>query len=350
MISRFLLPPMCASSENTQPREGEAIIVIARDGSRMTGQLKGGDRETLQIVRQENGKTESVNVDNVKSISLPTAREWIDLPHDDPATMLPVESRSIKYRIQFSDGDEIKGETFGFNLDGQGFYLFPTQEQGRFSYLFVPHAVISEYRLGERIGEQLIADEVIDESGVESALREQEKIRNKPLGGYFLDQALVTREELEAALDRQSGQKNIKLGEILVEDKHISEAQLNEALVLQKRERSKPLGEILVELGNVKMEDIQKSLARKLGIPFVNLDEIQPDETVLALVSREQAVANTIVPLHIYGNKLAVVMTDPLNWKLIEEIRSLCNREIIPVMASEADIIKAISKYYISTN
>ncbi|HAS48111.1 MAG TPA: type II secretion system protein GspE, partial [Gammaproteobacteria bacterium] len=66
---------------------------------------------------------------------------------------------------------------------------------------------------------------------------------------------------------------NLKLGEILLSEDLVTEAQLDEALKEQKKKRKSALGEILVNSGVIAKDEIQQSLAKKLGIPFVNLRE-----------------------------------------------------------------------------
>ncbi len=81
---------------------------------------------------------------------------------------------------------------------------------------------------------------------------------------------------------------SVKLGEILVRENVISAQHLREALDHQ-REHGGRLGYNLVKLGLVTDEMITAVLSRQYGIPSVNLDLFQIDESVLRLIPQEVA-------------------------------------------------------------
>ena len=74
-----------------------------------------------------------------------------------------------------------------------------------------------------------------------------------------------------------------KLGEILVRENLISAQHLREALGYQ-RDHGGRLGYNLVKLGLVTDDMITAVLSRRYGIPSVNLDLFQIDESVLRLI------------------------------------------------------------------
>jgi len=93
-----------------------------------------------------------------------------------------------------------------------------------------------------------------------------------------------------------------KLGEILVRENLISAQHLREALDYQ-REHGGRLGYNLVKLGLVTDDMITAVLSRQYGIPSVNLDLFQIDETVLRLIPQEVAQKHIKEPYKYEGNR-----------------------------------------------
>ncbi len=139
-----------------------------------------------------------------------------------------------------------------------------------------------------------------------------------------------------------------KLGEILVRENLISPQNLREALEYQ-REHGGRLGFNLVKLGLVSDDMITAVLSRQYGIPSVNLDLFQIDETVLRLIPQEVAQKYSVLPLSRVGATLTLAMVDPTNVFAMDDIKFMTGLNVEPVVVAEASIQQAISKYYGAT-
>lgn len=136
-----------------------------------------------------------------------------------------------------------------------------------------------------------------------------------------------------------------KLGEILVRENLISPQHLREALDYQ-REHGGRLGFNLVKLGLVTDDMITAVLSRQYGIPSVNLDLFQIDESVLRLIPQEVAQKYSVLPLSRVGASLTLAMVDPTNVFAMDDIKFMTGLNVEPVVVAEASIQQAISKYY----
>ena len=87
---------------------------------------------------------------------------------------------------------------------------------------------------------------------------------------------------------------------------------LREALDYQ-RDHGGRLGYNLVKLGLVTDDMITAVLSRRYGIPSVNLDLFQIDESVLRLIPHEVAQKYSVIPLSRVGATLTLAMVDPTN-------------------------------------
>jgi len=136
-----------------------------------------------------------------------------------------------------------------------------------------------------------------------------------------------------------------KLGEILVRENLISPQHLREALDYQ-REHGGRLGYNLVKLGLVTDDMITAVLSRQYGIPSVNLELFQIDESVLRLIPQEVAQKYSVLPLSRVGATLTLAMVDPTNVFAMDDIKFMTGLNVEPVVVAEASIQQAIARYY----
>ena len=136
-----------------------------------------------------------------------------------------------------------------------------------------------------------------------------------------------------------------KLGEILVRENLISPQNLREALDYQ-REHGGRLGFNLVKLGLISDDMITAVLSRTYGIPSVNLDLFNIDPAVLRLIPQEVAQKHSVLPLSRVGATLTLAMVDPTNVFALDDIAFMTNLQILPVVAPQAAIRKALDRAY----
>jgi len=139
-----------------------------------------------------------------------------------------------------------------------------------------------------------------------------------------------------------------KLGEILVRENLISPQHLREALDYQ-REHGGRLGYNLVRLGLVSDDMITAVLSRQYGIPSVNLELFDIDESVIRLIPQEVAQKYSVLPLSRVGATLTLAMVDPTNVFAMDDIKFMTGLNIEPVVVAEASVQQAIAKYYSSS-
>ncbi|MEP6911337.1 MAG: type IV-A pilus assembly ATPase PilB [bacterium] len=136
-----------------------------------------------------------------------------------------------------------------------------------------------------------------------------------------------------------------KLGEILVRENLISPQHLREALDYQ-REHGGRLGYNLVRLGLVSDDMITAVLSRQYGIPSVNLELFDIDESVIRLIPQEVAQKYSVLPLSRVGATLTLAMVDPTNVFAMDDIKFMTGLNIEPVVVAEASVQQAIARYY----
>ncbi len=137
-----------------------------------------------------------------------------------------------------------------------------------------------------------------------------------------------------------------KIGDILIAKDLISASQLKQALDEQKKTGRK-VGQILIERGMVTEEQLVDAISENLDIPRMSLESMVIDPNVIALVPVEIARRYCLIPvIKIRDKILTVAMADPLNIIAIEELRYLTKMEIKRVVAHQSEINNAIDQYY----
>ena len=140
------------------------------------------------------------------------------------------------------------------------------------------------------------------------------------------------------------------LGEALVHAGLLSTPDLAEGLQAQQEERGngvqRPIGQILVDRGALTQDQLRSVIATWLGEYTVHPGDITPEASALALIPRALAERESVLPLIAREDALVLLMADPWDRVLIDEIRFLTQRRLIPLRASPGTLMPAIHKAY----
>jgi len=140
-----------------------------------------------------------------------------------------------------------------------------------------------------------------------------------------------------------------KLGQILVDLGSINDDQL-EMLIEEQSQSSGMIGRIAVNMGLVSDEDLVEALGEQFGLKTLDLEGQVPPPECREAVSDPMAQLYRIVPMQLHENVLTLATCDPQNLAMQDEIRRFLGYDIRLVVASEAQILKAIDKYFNDEN
>src|SRR5919106_6644355 len=142
------------------------------------------------------------------------------------------------------------------------------------------------------------------------------------------------------------GQQMVRrLGDLLVAEGLITDAQLRQALAEQKGKTDK-LGSVLVRVGALSEEQLIGFLSRQYGIPSITLVNLDVDADTLRLVPAHIAKKYEVLPVKRIGGTLTLAMSDPTNVFALDDIAFMTNLQILPVVAPQAAIRKALDRAY----
>ncbi len=136
-----------------------------------------------------------------------------------------------------------------------------------------------------------------------------------------------------------------RLGDLLVREGVIDQEQLQRALAEQKGTNEK-LGSILVRLNLISDEQLFAFLSKQYGIPAIQLSQLDIDGEVLKLVPSQIARKYEVLPIQRRANQLTLAMADPTNVFAVDDVGFMTNLQVVPVVASQGAIRKAIDRLY----
>ncbi|HLB23099.1 MAG TPA: ATPase, T2SS/T4P/T4SS family [Dehalococcoidia bacterium] len=136
-----------------------------------------------------------------------------------------------------------------------------------------------------------------------------------------------------------------RLGQMLVEAGLLSEQDVVQAAA-EAREADMRLGEFVVQKGLVTAEALALALSTQLGLRFLDLMRISIQQEATSLVPAEVCREHTLIPVETDGRSLLVVMADPGNIQIIEELRSMTGLDIRPAVGIPDEIRRAINISY----
>lgn len=121
----------------------------------------------------------------------------------------------------------------------------------------------------------------------------------------------------------------------------------NEVARIQKEVETtkRPLVETLMSQGLASDEMIAHATATVMGVPYVNLDNVEMDQAVLTLLPLEVAERSMVVPLGENNGQLVVAMLDVANIQAVDYLATLTGKPVRAMMTSN-DGIQSVLKQY----
>jgi len=140
-----------------------------------------------------------------------------------------------------------------------------------------------------------------------------------------------------------------RIGEVLLAENLVTTEELEEALRLQKKQGGR-LGQILVNQGIVRAEDLVRILTNQYNVPFVDVKIETIEPTALQLIPEELARKHSLIPINASGDSLTVVMAYPDDIRALRDIKAMSGKKVEIALGIPSDIENAIDMYYRSTN
>jgi type IV pilus assembly protein PilB len=139
--------------------------------------------------------------------------------------------------------------------------------------------------------------------------------------------------------------KRKRLGEVLCERGHLSAADLKKVLQEQQGKVIR-LGELLLQRKLVSKKELAGALAEVAAVEYVDCQRLQPTTNVLKLIPAALAKRCRAIPLELDGKNLTVVMAEPQNLQVVDELRFKTGLTIRAKFAFQGELLQALERLY----
>lgn len=177
---------------------------------------------------------------------------------------------------------------------------------------------------------------------LQQALAYQEN-QNVKLGEALVALNLLTQEQLENFLIDQK--KRLRIGELLVKAGKITTDQMQIVLAEMKQSGGR-FGEVLVRLNFMGEKDFYQHLAQMLGVPFIDVIDVQIDDKIVQLLSEENSRNFRAVALRMERNAILIGMADPGDLLAAEEIQHLLHKPVNLALVVDRQITQILNKVF----
>jgi type IV pilus assembly protein PilB len=146
--------------------------------------------------------------------------------------------------------------------------------------------------------------------------------------------------------------KNVKgsrIGRVFRKFGFVTREQVHEALKLQEgSEKGLRVGEILVKMGLLTEEQVETAVAAQRGLAYVNLDEVELDDAVIARLKPETATAYGVVPIAFDAatNRITIAIKNPDNFQAVDDLKQLLGFRVSAVVAKPSKIDAVLAARY----
>ncbi len=139
--------------------------------------------------------------------------------------------------------------------------------------------------------------------------------------------------------------KKIRIGDLLIANKIISQEQLNTALADQKKSGRK-LGRVLIENGFISEDQLLSFLSQQLSIPYIDLKRFNYKAEVVRLIPEAHARRFRAIALEEKPEGLLVGMADPTDIFAYDELSRVLRRPLRLAVVKEAELLKTVDRVY----
>ncbi|VAX37715.1 Type IV fimbrial assembly, ATPase PilB [hydrothermal vent metagenome] len=136
-----------------------------------------------------------------------------------------------------------------------------------------------------------------------------------------------------------------KIAKLLIAKYDLTKADVDQAIVYQ-RDKGIGLEKALVGKGFIQEEDLVSVLVKELEVPFINLERFRVDPFLQEIIPERFARQYEIIPISLLDYTLTIAVSDPFNFVLRDDLKSITGRDIEISLSVPSQIFKAIDGYY----
>ncbi len=137
-----------------------------------------------------------------------------------------------------------------------------------------------------------------------------------------------------------------RIGQILVDLGFLTEDRVKVILEEQRQRPTELFGQVAIGMGLLSDEHLVQGLGEQMGLQVIALADLTVPANVLAMITEPMAQLYRVVPISFEENTLTIAMCDPQKLSVVDELRSFLGCDVRAVVATEKDVLKALTRYY----
>jgi type II secretory ATPase GspE/PulE/Tfp pilus assembly ATPase PilB-like protein len=232
----------------------------------------------------------------------------------------------------------------------EGFYAVPAGEGISWRYAFFISNGIKMRAQKREVGRILSDAGLINDTDIGEALNIQQKLRTRRVGEIIAETANLKQETIEKTLEDSINKgdipRNARIGDILVSAGLVTPEQVEIALATQKTGQGKRIGALLIEQGLISEEQLLQALAKKFRLRMVDLEQVSPSHETLSILPKGIVNKLQVFPFESSSSHFVVATSAPTDPTITDNLRFITNRRVELAVATAAQIMAAIDKYY----
>ena len=132
-----------------------------------------------------------------------------------------------------------------------------------------------------------------------------------------------------------------KLGELLVDRRLIGKDAL-ETVLNKEAETGIPLAKLLTDDGHVREEDLLRTVAERVSMPYVELDDELLDPEAVAASAGDTARELHSMPVKLDGDELLVAVADPFDAERHRRLEQASGKKVLLALSTKDSIQRAL--------
>ncbi len=137
-----------------------------------------------------------------------------------------------------------------------------------------------------------------------------------------------------------------RIKKVLVKHGALPEERAQEALALAESSGADSYSELLLEKGYIDERNLLSAVSLETSLPPVDLDKVDFQPEALETINAELATYYCVLPISKLGNVLTLAVGNPFDILKLDDVRTLTNCELRPVVVTERSIRRNIERAY----
>lgn len=318
-MGRFEWPVPPGYLAPSRDARGTACEIDGPRGAKFSGLLIDVDPRAGHALVQADAHAPSVRLRfaEIRRLTLTAP-----LKLDRSATETRAADRAIvPYRLDVSEDGSVEGRSVSPVRAPFGVFLFPPVDDAGSAVLrtLVPSQAFERLIVGLPA-----RDEDVGSAAADRPNERLEMLRAPPIcePAALLD-----------ALARQPKLPPARIGETLLALQLIGDADLERVLGWQRRSPGTPIGELLLRAGVLTPKQLHRAMLRRLGYPVVNIGTFPVELEAVQRVPLKTAARLRVLPLLLREQRIAIAMEDPSRDEVLRELEFASQCTVLPVLA-----------------